>query len=35
MLAVTLVVVADDLGRQIDQTSLWDFLIRCLVTIAA
>ena len=35
MVAVTLVVVADDLGRQIDQTSLWDFLIGCLVTIAA
>jgi hypothetical protein len=35
MVAVTLVVMADHLGRQIDQTSLWDFLIRCLVTIAA
>ena len=35
MVAVTLVVVADDLGREIGQTSFWDFLIRCLVTIAA
>ena len=35
MVAVTLVFVADDLGRQIGQTSFWDFLIRCLVTIAA
>ena len=35
MLAVTLVLVADDVGRQIGQTSFWDFLIRCLVTIAA
>jgi hypothetical protein len=35
MVVVTLVVLADTLGREIGQTSLWDFLIRCLVTIAA
>jgi hypothetical protein len=35
MVAVTLVVVADNLGREIGQTSFWDFLIRCVVTIAA
>jgi hypothetical protein len=35
MVAVTLLVVADNLGREIGHTSLWDFLIRCLVTIAA
>jgi hypothetical protein len=35
MVAVTLVVVADNLGREIGQTSIWDFLVRCLVTIAA
>jgi hypothetical protein len=34
MVAVILVFVADDLGRQIGQTSFWDFLIRCLVTVA-
>ena len=35
MVAVTLLVVADNLGREIGQTSFWDFLIRCVVTIAA
>ena len=35
MVAVTLLVVADNLGREIGHTSFWDFLIRCLVTIAA
>jgi hypothetical protein len=35
IVAVTLVFVADHLGREIGQTSLWDFLIRGLVTIAA
>jgi hypothetical protein len=35
MVAVGLLVVADNLGREIGQTSLWDFLIRCVVTIAA
>jgi hypothetical protein len=35
IVAVTLVLVADDLGRQIGQSSFWDFHIRCLVTIAA
>jgi hypothetical protein len=35
IVAGTLVFVADDLGREIAQTSFWDFLIRCLVTIAA
>jgi hypothetical protein len=27
--------VADNLGREMGQTSLWDFLIRCVVAIAA
>ena len=35
IVAVTLVFVADNLGRQMGQTSFWDFLIRCLVTVAA
>ena len=35
LVTVPLVVVADDLGREIGQTSFWDFLVRCLVTIAA
>jgi len=35
IVAVTLVVVADDLGRLIGQISLWDFLVRCLVAAAA
>ena len=35
IVAVPLVVVAEDLGREIGRTSFWDFLIRCLVTIAA
>jgi hypothetical protein len=35
IVAVPLVVMADDLGREIGQTSFWDFLIRCLVTLAA
>jgi hypothetical protein len=35
IVATTLVFVSDHLGREIGQTSLWDFLIRCLVTIAA
>jgi hypothetical protein len=35
IVAVPLVVLADDLGREIGQTSFWDFLIRCLVTLAA
>jgi hypothetical protein len=33
--AVTLVFVADDLGRQIGQTSFWDFHLRCFIAIAA
>jgi hypothetical protein len=33
--AVPLVFVADDLGRQIGQTSFWDFHLRCFITIAA
>jgi hypothetical protein len=33
MVAVTLIAVADNLGRVIGQTSFWDFLIRCIVTI--
>ena len=35
MVVVTLLVVADNLAREIGQTSFWDFLIRCVVTIAA
>jgi hypothetical protein len=35
IVAASLVFVADHLGREIGQTSIWDFLIRCLVTIAA
>jgi hypothetical protein len=35
MAVVTLVLVADVLGRQIGQTSFSDFLIRCLLTVAA
>jgi hypothetical protein len=35
MVAVTLLVVADNLSREIGQTSFWDFLIRCVGTIAA
>jgi hypothetical protein len=35
IVAVTLVVMSDDLGTEIGQTSFRDFLIHCLVTIAA
>jgi hypothetical protein len=35
MVAVVLAVVSDDLGREVGQTSFWDFLIGCLVKIAA
>jgi hypothetical protein len=35
LVAVTMILMAEDLGRQIGQTSFWDFHLRCFITIAA